>query len=59
MGTRYHAKERLTQTGKTEWYYEEHDTSLTPTSMLLVRIMISKVEDRDRLVRNIADEFSP
>ena len=35
MGTRYHAKERLTQTEETEWYYEERDASLTPTSMLL------------------------
>lgn len=50
MGTRYHAKERLTQTGETEWYYEERDTSLTPTSMLLVRVIIGKVKDRDRLV---------
>jgi len=35
MGIRYHVKERLTQTGETEWYYKERNTSLTPTRCCL------------------------
>jgi hypothetical protein len=48
-GMRYHAKERVTQ-NKTEWVLDEQDISLRPTSMILVRIMIGKVEDKARLV---------
>ncbi|KAF2137375.1 uncharacterized protein K452DRAFT_291630 [Aplosporella prunicola CBS 121167] len=47
---RYHAKERLQQGGGSEWVFEERDTPLTPTSMLLVRVLIGKVEKRDRLL---------
>ncbi|XTI83181.1 hypothetical protein V2W45_1180391, partial [Cenococcum geophilum] len=43
IGTRYYI-------GEIEWYYKERNTSLTPTSMLLICVIISKVEDRDRLV---------
>lgn len=47
---RYHAKERLQQGGGSEWFFEERETPLTPTSMLLVRVMIGKIEKKDRLL---------
>lgn len=46
---RYHAKERPKQTGGTEWVFEERECPLAPTSMLLVRIMIGKVENKSKL----------
>lgn len=49
MGKRYHAKERLTQGGGSEWYFDECKCRLVQTSMLLVRIMIAKVKDNDQL----------
>jgi hypothetical protein len=48
-GMRYHAKERVIQSG-TEWVFDEQDIPLKPTGMILVRIMIGKVEDKARLV---------
>lgn len=36
-----------------EWYFEERDVGLLATSMLLVRIMIGKVENMNRLVRTL------
>jgi hypothetical protein len=39
------------------WEYEEKKTAMRPTSMLLVRIMIGKIKDGDRLraiIRNTA-----
>ncbi|KAI1314075.1 hypothetical protein F5Y03DRAFT_389558 [Xylaria venustula] len=53
-GTRFHAKEKLTVTGvpprpHTVWTYEEKPISLRPTPMLLVRILIAKVVDKNRL----------
>jgi hypothetical protein len=33
---------------KSEWYFEKKDIGLLPTSMLLVRVMIGKVERMDR-----------
>ena len=50
IGTQYYIKERLIQTREIEWYYKEHNTSLTLTSMLLICIIISKIKDRDWLV---------
>lgn len=41
---------------QTVWEYEEREIPMRPTSMLLVRIMIGKVKDRNRLesiLRNI------
>lgn len=49
MGVRYHAKEKFSS-GVSEWFFEERECSLTPTSMLLVRIMVGKVADGNRLV---------
>ncbi|KAG2022069.1 hypothetical protein GB937_004163 [Aspergillus fischeri] len=50
MGVRYHAKERLGLGGGSEWFFEERECQLTPTSILLVRIMVGKVADGNRLV---------
>ncbi|KAF4222482.1 hypothetical protein CNMCM6457_001372 [Aspergillus fumigatiaffinis] len=42
MGVRYHAKERPRLGGGSEWFFEERECPLAPTSMLLVRIMVGK-----------------
>lgn len=57
----FHAKERIRLVGspprpESVWEYEERESRLTPTSMLLIRVMIGKVKDRNRLeslLRNI------
>lgn len=49
MGIRYHAKESMKAGGRIEWAYQERECPLEPTSMLLVRVMIGKVEDKNRL----------
>ncbi|KAA8618942.1 hypothetical protein A1F94_005562 [Pyrenophora tritici-repentis] len=48
-GTRYHAKHGITAEGQMEWLFEEKKTSMLPTSALLVRVLIAKVENKDRL----------
>jgi hypothetical protein len=50
MGVRYHAKERPRLGGGSEWFFEERECPLAPTSMLLVRIMVGKVADGNHLV---------
>lgn len=50
QGMRYHAKERLKESGGSEWLFEERGTPLAPTDMLLVRVIIGKVENNERLV---------
>jgi hypothetical protein len=50
MGVRYHAKEKPKLGGGSAWFFEMRECSLTPTSMLLVRIMVAKVADGNRLV---------
>ncbi|KAF2124399.1 hypothetical protein P153DRAFT_361116 [Dothidotthia symphoricarpi CBS 119687] len=55
VGVRFHAKERTTGPNTSTWVFEEKESLLTPTSMLLVRVMIAKVERKDRfmsVVRN-------
>jgi len=47
---RYHAKERITGPETSEWFFEEIKTTLLATSMLLVRVLIAKVENKDRLI---------
>ncbi|KAH3404497.1 hypothetical protein KXV40_003104 [Aspergillus fumigatus] len=42
IGVRYHAKERPKLGGGSEWFFEERECPLAPTSMLLVRIMVGK-----------------
>jgi len=50
-GVRYHAINKLDSSGGgSEWFFEERESSLTPTNMLLVRIMVGKVTDKNRLV---------
>ncbi|GES66234.1 hypothetical protein ASPCAL11780 [Aspergillus terreus] len=51
MGYRYHAKERPNLRQGSEWFFEERNIPLIPTSMLLVRIMVGKVADGKRLVQ--------
>ncbi|KFA53510.1 hypothetical protein S40293_06531 [Stachybotrys chartarum IBT 40293] len=53
-GRRFHAKETMTVEGtppvlKSRWVYENRETSMAPTSMLLTRIVIAKVKDKRRL----------
>ncbi|RAH67819.1 uncharacterized protein BO66DRAFT_456579 [Aspergillus aculeatinus CBS 121060] len=47
LGVRYHAKERLTVEGKSEFIFEESEVS---PQMLLVRIAIAKILDQGRAV---------
>lgn len=49
LGVRFHAKEKPRVEGGSEWYYEERECQLAPTSMLLVRVLVGKVEQGDRL----------
>lgn len=50
MGVRYHAKETISPEGNMKWSFEARECPLAPTSMLLVRIVIGKVADGNRLV---------
>ncbi|RAK96309.1 uncharacterized protein BO80DRAFT_229635 [Aspergillus ibericus CBS 121593] len=50
-GVRYHAKEKPKAGGGSTWLFEEFECQLTATSMLLVRVMVGKVEDGNRLVQ--------
>jgi len=55
-GMRYHAKQAITGPGTVEWVFGKKKTSLLATSALLVRVLIAKVENRDRLesiLRNV------
>ncbi|RAH50669.1 uncharacterized protein BO95DRAFT_438449 [Aspergillus brunneoviolaceus CBS 621.78] len=47
LGVRYHAKERLTVKGKSEFIFEESEVS---PQMPLVRIAVAKILDQDRAV---------
>lgn len=49
-GMRFHAKESITEEGVSAWVFEEKESSLTATSMVLVRVMIAKVRNRARLI---------
>lgn len=48
-GVRYHARERVRPEGGSEWVFEELTISMMPTQMILVRIMLAKIEQADRL----------
>ncbi|MCJ1252531.1 hypothetical protein MMC24_000337 [Lignoscripta atroalba] len=52
-GMRYHAKEVLTGPGRWEWVFEEHETCLSAANMLLVRVMVGKVADVQRLEKTL------
>ncbi|OJZ82151.1 hypothetical protein ASPFODRAFT_64201 [Aspergillus luchuensis CBS 106.47] len=49
-GVRYHAREKM-KTGGSEWVFEERECSLAPTNMLLVRVIVGKVTNKDSLVQ--------
>lgn len=48
MGMRYHAVQRVTGAETSAWFFEEKEVSLLATAMLLVRVLIAKVEKKDR-----------
>ena len=45
---RYHAKETLGSNGF-QWEFEKRETTLQSTNMLLVRVMIGKIQNRQQL----------
>ena len=47
---RYQAKERLKESGGSEWLFEERSTPLAPTNMLLVCVIIGKFKNNERLI---------
>ncbi|KAF2750088.1 hypothetical protein M011DRAFT_374293, partial [Sporormia fimetaria CBS 119925] len=49
-GMRYHAKTKPDGTVKGKWYFDEREIPLEATQMLLVRVMITKIEKKDRVV---------
>ena len=52
-GMKFHAKEILVSVdneARWTWNYEECSTPMRPTGMILVRVLIGKVGNRDRLV---------
>lgn len=48
-GVRYHARERVRPEGGSEWVFEELTISMMPTQMILVRLVLAKIENADRL----------
>jgi hypothetical protein len=50
-GIRYHARERMKQDGTSEWEFEEASTTMLPSRMIMVRILMAKIESRDRLAQ--------
>ncbi|KAI4853172.1 hypothetical protein E4T44_01006 [Aureobasidium sp. EXF-8845] len=48
-GVRYHARERMKQDGNSEWEFEEAPTTMLPARMIMVRILIAKIESREKL----------
>ncbi|KAH7890943.1 hypothetical protein F5I97DRAFT_1976300 [Phlebopus sp. FC_14] len=56
QGVRYHAKEQISASTQIQWLFEEREIGLHATHMLLVRITIAKIANRDRLadiLRNV------
>ncbi|KAH0839356.1 hypothetical protein J3R83DRAFT_39 [Lanmaoa asiatica] len=49
IGVRYDARERITQSGHSEYFFAEAEVHLKAIQMLLVRVTIAKVKNRDRL----------
>ena len=49
-GVRYDAKERITKSGKTEWYFEERRGGVDGNGMLLIRLIVAKVARPSELV---------
>jgi len=54
VGHRAHAKNIFTgAAGGEQWVFEECPTTLDAANQLLVRVMIAKVRDRERLIRTL------
>lgn len=49
-GIRLHAMHRVNTSGVPEWEFEERGCSLANTNMSLVRVIIGKIEDKDRML---------
>jgi hypothetical protein len=47
---KYHANERIMGPDQQEWFFEERESTMKSTSMLLVRVMVGKVENTAWLV---------
>jgi hypothetical protein len=41
----------MKQDGNSEWEFEEAPTTILPARMIMVRILIAKIESRDRLAQ--------
>ena len=48
-GTRYHVRDRQVGAGQARWDFEQQNITLAATNMLLVRVLIGKVTNRQRL----------
>ncbi|KAF4987522.1 hypothetical protein FDECE_15397 [Fusarium decemcellulare] len=52
-GMRFHAKEGLALVngqGQSVWSFEEREIGMAPTAMILVRVMVAKIKNRDRVL---------
>ncbi|KAI5990264.1 hypothetical protein EDD15DRAFT_2282359 [Pisolithus albus] len=52
IGKRFHAKEQMTMVSNRPqpiWQFDERDINMTPTAMILVRIVVAKIVDQQRL----------
>lgn len=47
---RYHVKDSILEGGLVQWTLEERDIPLFATQMLLARILVGKVADKERLI---------
>jgi hypothetical protein len=50
-GVRYHARERMNPGGNSVWQFEEIEAIMLPTQMILVRIVLAKVLNTDKLAQ--------
>jgi hypothetical protein len=48
-GMRYHAKERMDATGQSAWVFESLNIPVQPTSMILIRMVVAKIEDPSKV----------
>jgi hypothetical protein len=49
LGMRYHAKEGINATGAKLWRFESVETTIQPTSMLLIRVTVAKILEPEKL----------
>lgn len=50
-GVRFHARESVTQERGYEWFFEERAVTMMSTQMILVRVLLAKIENKDKLVQ--------